>query len=121
MYIHIPNAVYWIASLGSEAAIVTLLVRAAARSVSTRAGVVVAVVLVGWWALALAAGAFGVFHNGPPGTIGLGVGGPLVLTALAYALSKPFRAAVAAIPPADLVAVQGFRLLGFMFLLRLAE
>lgn len=121
MYIHIPDIVFWIASLGSEAAVIILLVRAFARNVSARAAAVAATVLVAWWAVALIAGASGVIHNGPPGLIGLSVGGPLVLAAVAFGTWKPLREAVAAIPLADLVGVQVFRLLGFIFLLRMLE
>ena len=119
MYIHITDIVYWIAALGSEAAIIILLVRAFARNLSARAVLVAASVLVAWWAVALIAGISGVFNSAPPGLIGLGVGGPLVLAAVAFAAWKPLREAVAAVPIADLVSVQGFRLLGFMFLLRM--
>ena len=121
MYIHISEAVFWIASLGSEAAIVVLLVRALGRSVSPRAAVVAATVLVAWWSVAFIAGASGIIHRGPPGLIGLSVGGPLLLAVLAFAIWKPLREAFAAMPVADLVGVQAFRLLGFMFLLRMLE
>lgn len=121
MYIHIPDIVYWIASLGSEAAIIIWLVRAFARNVSPRAGVAAATILLAWWAVALIAGTSGVIHNGPPGLIGLSVAGPLVLAAVAFPISKPLREGFAAIPLADLVGVQAFRLLGFMFLLRMLD
>ena len=114
--------VYWIVSLGSDLAVVGLLVRALAWGAGPRSIVpwIAAGTLAAWGALSLALADAGIYHYSvgqPFPFIGLGVGLPILIFYGAVRLWRSLRAAVARIPQATLVGIQGFRLLGIMFVL----
>ena len=81
------------------------------------AGVVA--VLAAWFLIVLAAGRVGVFESGPshpPRAVLAAIGVPLLLFAAAYRGSSQFRRFVLAIDLRLLTAVQGWRVIGVMFL-----
>lgn len=76
-------------------------------------------VLVAWFLIVLAAAARGAFFAGaaqPPLALLAAVTGPPVLFGLAYRLSRRFRAFALGIDLRLLTAVQGWRVIGIMFL-----
>jgi hypothetical protein len=84
-----------------------------------KAATLLAIVLVAWLLVVLGAGAAGVFESGPsrpPLAILVAVAGPPLLFALGYRASRALRAFVLGIDLRLLTAIQGWRVIGAMFL-----
>lgn len=84
-----------------------------------KSATVLTIVLAVWFLLVLVGGALGVFQSAPsspPLPILVAIAGPLLLFALVYRASPPFRHFVLGIDLRLLTAIQSWRVIGGMFL-----
>jgi hypothetical protein len=132
MYIHLSWP-FWVVILGYSLCVAVLVLRAIARGASA-AGLAPdrgrrllwwsSSLLLVWAAIVISAAAAGVLRYDPSYPfpfIGLAVVSPLIVAAALYRLSAPLRSALGAAPLPDLIGIQAFRAIGFVFLILLLQ
>lgn len=120
MYIHI-SVFIWITILLANVAVAGLTIWSLRQPRLIWLG---GAFIAAWFAADLILGARGAFHYSAPYPfpyIAVGVLAPIAIAGLVLLASSSLRAAVNAIPQHRLVAIQAFRIVGFTFLILLAQ